>query len=148
MAERRFKRANAMMALAIAGVLGLAGCGGIEFESKLLDNIGVGGLIGNGKHQEEQKLETRSALIVPPSVEQLPTPGGAAPTQQSFPQNPETVEAAQKRAAEAKRKAECDESNGEFGSRQSGQHSDQETPATENKTDCGSPIRDYLGNQL
>ncbi len=140
------------MAFAVVCSLGVAGCGAIEFESKLLDNIGVGGLIGNGQHQPKQKLETRSALVVPPSVTQLPTPGTSTATpgavDQSFPQNPEEVAAAQAKAAETKQKAECNENNGQYGSRQSGQHSDIETPSSELKNDCGSVLKDIIGNPL
>ncbi|MEL7542918.1 MAG: hypothetical protein AAGJ70_04005 [Pseudomonadota bacterium] len=132
--------------------LALGACGGIEVESKLLDNIGVGGLIGDGKHTE-QKVAARSGLVVPPS-KQLPPPGGgsaaAIPGEAAFPQNPEEREAAAKRAAEAKRKKECSDEDGAFGNRQSGRHSDQELPGSEkkNNADCSSPLKDFLGNSL
>ncbi|MEO0618562.1 MAG: hypothetical protein AAFZ01_04715 [Pseudomonadota bacterium] len=138
--------------VAFGAGLFVSACGGIEVESKLLDNIGVSGLIGDGKHKEE-KVAARSGLVVPPSQD-LPPPGGGAiaavPDGQAFPQNPEEREAAAKRAAEAKRKQECSDEDGAFGTRQSGRHSDQELPGSEkkNNADCSSPLKDLLGNSL
>ncbi|MEL6287675.1 MAG: hypothetical protein AAFQ42_00415 [Pseudomonadota bacterium] len=140
------------IASAILTPLSLTACGGIEVESKLLDNIGVSGLIGDGKHREKP-VEARSGLILPPSTDALPQPGSqtaTGPANAAFPQNPEEIAAARKQAAEAKRKQECSDADGAFGSRQSGRHSDQELPGSEkkNNADCSSPLKDLLGNAL
>ena len=151
MIRRSFQNSGLGRVLAVVLVLGLAGCGAIEFESKLLDQVGLSpsGLFGDGKHKDE-KLETRTGIVVPPSVETLPVPGqqntAVATAGPSFPQNPETVAAQQKREAEAKRKIECDPANGAYGSRQSGQHSDVETAASEHNSKCATSTDDIFGN--
>lgn len=140
--------------VAVLSVVGLTGCGGIEFESKLLDNVGLSpkALIGDGKHNDK-KLETRAGIVVPPSTDVLPVPGSegqqptavaAAPLDTSFPVDPETTAAQQKRVADAEKKVRCDPNNGAFGSRQSGQHSDMETPSTTVQHDCSTPAKDLL----
>jgi hypothetical protein len=74
--------------LACAAVLG--GCGGIEFEGKVFDYMGVSG----NRQQADVQMSERPPLMVPPNLNKLPAPGqGAtvAAARQDWPDDPEKV---------------------------------------------------------
>lgn len=76
-------------ALACVAVLG--GCGGVEFEGKIFDYMGVS---GSGQPEGDLRMSERPPLLVPPSVKTLPQPGtNAAVTaaRQDWPDDPELV---------------------------------------------------------
>lgn len=83
-------------ALACAAILG--GCGGVEFQGKIFDYMGVSG----DRQQADVKMAERPPLLVPPNVHQLPAPGqgaAVATARQDWPDDPERV---RKRTVEAK----------------------------------------------
>lgn len=77
------------IAAACTGLLSLAGCGGVQFEGKVFDALGVS---GEQKPQAEAKVPDRAPLILPPKRE-LPPPGSrdriASP--QNWPQDPDEL---------------------------------------------------------
>lgn len=76
------------IALVCATVLG--GCGGVEFEGKVFDYMGVSG----DRQQPDAQMAERAPLMVPPNLKELPAPsqGAAVATaRQDWPDDPEKV---------------------------------------------------------
>jgi hypothetical protein len=70
-------------------VLGLGGCGGVEFEGRIFDAMG---LSGSGGPEPDVRMAERPPLLLPPDTKALPPPGNgvaAAAARQDWPQNPE-----------------------------------------------------------
>ena len=70
--------------------LALGGCGGIEFQGKIFDYMGL-----SGDHQEaDVRMAERPPLLLPPNLKQLPQPGtgvAVATARPDWPTNPEVV---------------------------------------------------------
>ena len=88
----------ALLAAAFAAMLALGGCGGIEFQGRAFDALGL-----SGDHQApDPKMAERPPLLLPPDTKALPQPGNGvavATARQDWPQNPEVAE---QKAVEAK----------------------------------------------
>jgi hypothetical protein len=87
--------------------LALGGCGGIEFQGKVFDYMGL-----SGDHQQaDVRMAERPPLLLPPNLKTLPQPGtgvAVATARPDWPTNPEVVQkqvakdkAVQQAAAEA-----------------------------------------------
>ncbi len=98
-------------ALACVAVLG--GCGGVELEGKVFDYAGLSG----DRKQVDPQMSTRAPLMVPPSVQTLPTPTQArsvAAARQDWPDDPEKVRTRiieEKEAVKAEAEADADPIN-------------------------------------
>jgi hypothetical protein len=103
----------ALFAAAFAATLALGGCGGIEFEGKIFDAVGLSG----DRQEPDVKMANRPPLLLPPDTKALPQPSNgvaAATARQDWPKNPEVVEtevAQAKRDAKAKETARNDPLN-------------------------------------
>ena len=81
--------------VALAGTLAcaslLGGCGGVEFEGKVFDYMGMSG----SRQQADVQMSERPPLMVPPNVQQLPAPtqskAAVATARQDWPDDPEKV---------------------------------------------------------
>lgn len=81
--------------VALAGTLAcaslLGGCGGVEFEGKVFDYMGMSG----SRQQADVQMSERAPLMVPPNVQQLPAPtqgpAAVATARQDWPDDPEKV---------------------------------------------------------
>jgi hypothetical protein len=95
----------AILATAFAATLALGGCGGVQFEGKVFDYMGI-----SDKGQEpDVKMAERPPLLLPPDTKALPQPGNGvavATARQDWPQNPELV---QKQVANAQADAKAKE---------------------------------------
>lgn len=95
----------ALLATAFAATLALGGCGGVQFEGKVFDYMGI-----SDKGQEpDVKMAERPPLLLPPDTKALPQPGNGvavATARQDWPQNPELV---QKQVANAQADAKAKE---------------------------------------
>jgi hypothetical protein len=71
--------------------LALGGCGGIEFQGKVFDYMGL-----SGDHQQtDVRMAERPPLLLPPNLKQLPQPGSGvavATARPDWPTNPEVVQ--------------------------------------------------------
>jgi hypothetical protein len=90
--------------------LALGGCGGIEFQGKVFDYMGLSG----DRQQGDVRMADRPPLLLPPNLKQLPQPGtsvAVATARPDWPTNPEVVQkqiAKDKATEEAKQEAEAD----------------------------------------
>jgi hypothetical protein len=95
---------TALLASALAATLALCGCGGIEFQGKVFDYMGVSG----DRQQPDVKMAERAPLLMPPDAKALPQPGSGvavATAREDWPKNPEIVvqeQANAQKEAEAK----------------------------------------------
>jgi hypothetical protein len=81
----------ALLVAAFAATLVLGGCGGIEFQGKLFDAIGLSG----DRQEPDVKMAERPPLLLPPDTKSLPKPNNgvaAATARQDWPKNPEVVQ--------------------------------------------------------
>ena len=81
-------------ALCLAGalvcVLALGGCGGVEFEGKVFDYMGISG----ERQKADVRMTERAPLLLPPTPKALPQPGqgaGVATARADWPNDPERV---------------------------------------------------------
>ena len=79
--------------------LALGGCGGIEFQGKAFDYMGLSDV---GKQKEDVRMTERAPLLVPPNVRSLPPPGSPAVTRADWPADTDK----ERRRLAALRKAE------------------------------------------
>lgn len=63
------------MAIALLAPLALGGCGGIEFQGKVFDYMGLSGL---GQDKQDVRMADRAPLVIPPDTRTLPAPGEGA----------------------------------------------------------------------
>jgi hypothetical protein len=80
-----------LFAAGFAATLALGGCGGIEFQGKIFDYMGVSG----DRQQADPRLAERPPLLLPPDTKALPQPGSGvavATARADWPQNPELVQ--------------------------------------------------------
>jgi hypothetical protein len=91
--------------------LALGGCGGIEFQGKAFDYMGLSDV---GKQKEDVRMTERAPLLVPPNVKSLPPPGSPAVTRTDWPADTDKERkrlAALRKAEEEKKAAELDPDN-------------------------------------
>jgi hypothetical protein len=101
---RRSGRAT-LLAAAFATTLALGGCGGIEFQGKVFDYMGLSG----DRQEPDVRLAERPPLVLPPNAKALPQPGSGvavATAREDWPQNPEL---AQKQVVDAKQAEQAKE---------------------------------------
>ncbi len=95
----------ALLASALAATLALGGCGGIEFQGKVFDYMGLSG----DRKEPDVKMAERPPLLLPPDTKALPQPGSGvavATAREDWPKNPEIV---QQQAVEAQKAAKAKE---------------------------------------
>jgi hypothetical protein len=95
----------AFLASALAATLALGGCGGIEFQGKVFDYMGLSG----DRQEPDVKMSERPPLLLPPDTKALPQPGSGvavATAREDWPKNPEIV---QQEAVEAQKAAKAKE---------------------------------------
>jgi hypothetical protein len=80
----------ALVAAALSATLALGGCGGVEFQGKIFDAVGL-----SGDHKEaDVRMAERPPLLMPPDPKALPQPGSGvavATAREDWPQNPEVT---------------------------------------------------------
>ena len=75
---------------ALACVFALGGCGGVEFEGKVFDYMGISG----ERQKADVRMTERAPLLLPPNPKALPQPGqgpGVATARADWPNDPERV---------------------------------------------------------
>jgi len=95
----------ALLAAALASTLALGGCGGIEFQGKIFDYVGLSG----DRQEPDPRLAERPPLLLPPDTKALPPPGSGvavATAREDWPQNPELVQKQIVKAKEAEKSKE------------------------------------------
>jgi hypothetical protein len=101
------------LAAALAATLALGGCGGIEFQGKVFDYMGISG----DRTRPDVHMTERPPLLLPPNTKTLPAPGSGvavATARADWPTNPEVTTkniAAAKKAEQAKQEAASDPTN-------------------------------------
>ena len=80
----------ALLAAAFAAALALGGCGGVEFQGKIFDYMGVSG----DRKEPDVRMSERPPLLLPPDTKAHPQPGSfaTATARQDWPQNPEIAQ--------------------------------------------------------
>jgi hypothetical protein len=82
---------TALLAVVSAATLALAGCGGVEFQGKIFDYMGVSG----DRKEPDVRMADRPPLLLPPNPKQLPEPQNGvavATARQDWPTNPEVTQ--------------------------------------------------------
>jgi len=95
----------ALLAAGFAATLALGGCGGIEFQGKIFDYVGLSG----DRQEPDPRLAERPPLLLPPDTKALPPPGSGvavATAREDWPQNPELVQKQIVKAKEAEKSKE------------------------------------------
>lgn len=101
------------LAAAFGCVALLGGCGGVEFEGKVFDYMGVSG----DRQQVDPKMTERAPLMVPPNLQRLPQPTegvSVAANRQDWPDDPEKVRTRiiqEKEAKQAEAESDADPIN-------------------------------------
>jgi hypothetical protein len=73
------RRMKVGLAIVISGAALLGGCAdGVEINSKLLDSVGLSTAALSGR-SAEPRVPQRAPLVMPPSTQKLPEPGGSPP---------------------------------------------------------------------
>jgi hypothetical protein len=99
--------------MVLACTLVLGGCGGVEFQGKVFDYMGLSG----DRKQPDVRMTERPPLLLPPNIKALPQPGtgvAAATARQDWPTDPERVKkrvAKEEKAKEAEIEATNDPLN-------------------------------------
>ena len=93
--------------------LALGGCGGIEFQGKAFDYIGLSSV---GKGQDDVRMTERAPLLVPPNTHRLPPPGSPDVTRADWPADTdkERKRLVAARQAEERKKAAAAEPNNPY----------------------------------
>jgi hypothetical protein len=81
----------ARLAATLAATLALGGCGGIEFQGKVFDYMGLSG----DRHEPDPHMAERPPLLLPPNLKALPQPSNGvsvATAREDWPRNPEVVQ--------------------------------------------------------
>jgi hypothetical protein len=95
----------ALLAAAFAAPLALGGCGGIEFQGKVFDYMGISG----DRKEADPRMAERPPLLLPPDTKALPQPGNGvavATAREDWPQNPELAQKQIVKAKEAEKSKE------------------------------------------
>lgn len=101
------------LAVACACALALGGCGGVQFEGKVFDYMGISG----DRQEADVRMSERPPLLLPPNTKALPPPGSGVATataRQDWPDDPERVKkrmAAEQKAQQAKEEVKNDPLN-------------------------------------
>jgi hypothetical protein len=101
------------LAGALACVLILGGCGGVELQGKVFDYMGVSG----DRQEADVRMSERPPLLVPPNLNTLPQPGtgaAVATAREDWPDDPERVRkriAKEETAKQAEIEAAADPAN-------------------------------------
>lgn len=90
-ADRASKLAGALACVALLG-----GCGGVEFQGKIFDYMGVSG----DRQTPDVQMAERPPLTVPPNLHKLPPPSQGAAVATARPDWPEDPERVRKRVVE------------------------------------------------
>ena len=80
----------ALLAAALSAALALGSCGGIEFQGKVFDYVGLSG----DRQEPDVKMAERPPLLMPPDAKALPQPGSGvavATAREDWPKNPEVL---------------------------------------------------------
>jgi hypothetical protein len=80
----------ALVAAALSATLALGGCGGVEFQGKIFDAVGLSG----ERKEADVRMAERPPLLMPPDPKALPQPGSGvavATAREDWPQNPEVT---------------------------------------------------------
>jgi hypothetical protein len=80
----------AVVAAALGATLALGGCGGVEFQGKVFDAVGLSG----DRKEADVRMAERPPLLMPPDPKALPQPGSGvavATAREDWPQNPEVT---------------------------------------------------------
>lgn len=107
-ADRAAKLAAMLCCVALLG-----GCGGVEFEGKVFDYMGISG----DRQESDVRMSERPPLLVPPNLQQLPQPTegvSVAANRQDWPDDPERVRKRileDKKAKQAEAEMEADPIN-------------------------------------
>jgi hypothetical protein len=93
--------------------LALGGCGGIEFQGKAFDYIGLSSF---GKGQDDVRMTERAPLLVPPNTHRLPPPGSPDVMRADWPADTdkERKRLVAARQAEERKKAAAAEPNNPY----------------------------------
>jgi len=94
-----------MLAAALVATLALGGCGGVEFQGKVFDYMGISG----DRKEPDPRMAERPPLLLPPNLKTLPQPGNGvavATAREDWPRNPEAV---QKEVVKAKEDAKAED---------------------------------------
>ncbi len=97
---------RAALLAAVFATLALGGCGGIEFQGKVFDYMGLSG----DRKEADPHMAERPPLLLPPDPKALPQPGNGvavATARQDWPKNPEIL--VQKRSAKAQKATKAKE---------------------------------------
>jgi hypothetical protein len=86
----------------LASTFAFAGCGGVEFQGKIFEAVG---LAGTGGPEPDVRMAEQPPLLLPPDTKALPPPGSGVATataREDWPKNPEVTreEVAQAKKAE------------------------------------------------
>jgi hypothetical protein len=76
------------LAASLASALALGGCGGVEFQGRIFDAMGL----SDTGPEPDVRMAERPPLLLPPDVKALPAPGSGVTTataREDWPQNPE-----------------------------------------------------------
>jgi hypothetical protein len=101
------------LAAAFACAVALSGCGGVEFQGKVFDYMGISG----DRKEADVRMSERPPLVLPPNLKALPPPGSGtavATARQDWPENPERAQkriASEQQAVKDKAEAENDPFN-------------------------------------
>jgi hypothetical protein len=104
---------TAKLAAMLGCVALLGGCGGVEFEGKVFDYMGVSG----DRQESDVRMSERPPLMVPPNLQKLPQPTegvSVAANRQDWPDDPEKVRkriVEEKQAKQAEVEIEADPIN-------------------------------------
>ena len=103
------------LAAALVCTLALGGCGGVEFQGKVFDYMGISG----DRQQADVRMAERAPLLLPPNPKTLPQPGigvAASTAREDWPQDPERVRTrvAKQKAAEQAKKASVHDPNNPY----------------------------------
>ncbi len=80
--------------------LALGGCGGIEFQGKIFDYMGLSG----DMKREDVRMSSRAPLVIPPDTKRLPPPGAPAIGRTDWPVDSDTARRKAVAAKEAEEK--------------------------------------------
>lgn len=93
----------AAFAAALFSTLALGGCGGVEFQGRVFDAMGVSG----ERKEADVRMGERPPLVLPPNTKALPPPGSGvavATAREDWPQNPEVK---QRQALQARKEEQA-----------------------------------------
>ena len=132
----RIKLSRLLATPLIAGTMLVGGCGGVQFEGKVFEAVG---LTNDSSNREDAKVPVRAPLVLPPK-RSLPTPGRPqqAATPQNWPDDP-NERIRQAALAEKTKKKKC------------GEHDFKKKTSVEDIEQLADPLKGcegFIGDQL